>query len=77
MRLRIIHHNNMRDTTMDHATPDELRARGKEHLANWRRLLPIDADAAAEELATASNLAMLAAEADEAKANAALARMGE
>lgn len=49
-------------TNATKATPDELRERGKQHLAEWRRLLPIDAAAAREELYKAANLAMLADE---------------
>lgn len=43
-------------------TPDELRARAKQHFANWRSLWTIDPDEAREELDKASNLAMLAGE---------------
>ncbi len=56
------------NTTHHHATPEELRARGKQHLARWRELLPTDARAAREELDKATNLAMLADEAEQAGA---------
>jgi hypothetical protein len=61
----------------DKATPDELRARGKEHLAKWRALLPDDPEGAREELHKASNLAMLAAEADDHAKRVAEAVGGE
>lgn len=64
-----IHHA----TRDSHATPAELRARAKQHLAKWRELLPDDPVAAREELARASNLAMLADEAE----SAAMGRLGE
>ena len=60
-----------------HASPTEMRARAKSELAKWRELLPVDPTAAREHLANASNLAMLAAEADEHTKNVTLARQGE
>lgn len=50
----------------EHATPAELRARAKQHMAKWRELLLDDPIEAREELARASNLAMLAEEAEQA-----------
>lgn len=57
----------------EHATPAELRARAKQHMAKWRELLLDDPREAQEELARASNLAMLAEEAE----SAATGRLGE
>lgn len=54
-------------TTTTKASPTELRERGKHHLAEWRRLLPVDPTAAREELEKATNLAMLADEAEGAE----------
>lgn len=49
-----------------HATPEELKARAREHVAEWRRLLSSDPRAASEELDKAHNLATLASEAEAA-----------
>ena len=54
-----------------HASPAELRARAKQHLAKWREYMLIDTVAAREELDKASNLSLLAEEAE-----AAAAKMG-
>ena len=50
----------------EHATPAELRARAKQHMAKWRELVRTDAFEAREELAKASNLSLLAEEAEQA-----------
>lgn len=50
----------------EHATPAELRARAKQHMAKWRELLLDDPIEAREELAKASNLSLLAEEAEQA-----------
>ena len=60
---------------MEHATPAELKARAKQHMAKWRELLLDEPYAAREELAKAQNLALLAEEA--AGASAKLGRLGE
>ena len=59
----------------EHATPAELRARAKKHLANWRELMLTDTIAARDELEMASNLSLLAEEAEAASAK--MGRMGE
>ena len=57
----------------EHATPAELRARAKQHMAKWREMLLDDPREAQEELAKASNLSLLAEEAE----SAAMGRLGE
>lgn len=56
---------------MTHASPEELRRRAKEHMSQWRELLPTDTRAAQEHRDQAENLALLADEADEAAAKVA------
>lgn len=63
--------------TNTHASPDELRARAKGHLQQWRELLPTSPTEAREHLDKASNLSLLAAEADETAKRVTEARMGE
>lgn len=48
-------------------TPTQMRSRAKTHLANWRAMLPFDPENAREELAKASNLAMLAGEIEDSQ----------
>ena len=52
-------------------SPADLRERAKEHLAKWRELLRFSPAEAREHLDKATNLSMLAAEAEEAGVGAA------